>query len=201
MKAVNKVLDILEYIAKIIAAVTIGVMVIVSLMEITRRYLFGNSSMWADELIRYCIVLVAMIGGAACFRQGDLVAFDLVRNRMRGPAKLIWELVINTISLAFAIFIFRNAINTIMLPSVAKQVSIGLQISMVWPYMPIVIGMGMIVLFAIENYYEIFKKFKDGTYNKKLNIAGEIINDQVNDPAVEAIVEAAEAAVEGGKMQ
>ena len=199
MKAVNKVLDILEYIAKIIAAVTIGVMVIVSLMEITRRYLFGNSSMWADELIRYCIVLVAMIGGAACFRQGDLVAFDLVRNRMRGPAKLIWELVINTISLAFAIFIFRNAINTIMLPSVAKQVSIGLQISMVWPYMPIVIGMGMIVLFAIENYYEIFKKFKDGTYNKKLNIAGEIINDQVNDPAVEAIVEAAEAAVEGGK--
>ena len=199
MKAVNKVLDILEYVAKIIAAVTIGVMVIVSLMEITRRYLFGNSSMWADELIRYCIVLVAMIGGAACFRQGDLVAFDLVRNRMRGPAKLIWELVINTISLAFAIFIFRNAINTIMLPSVAKQVSIGLQISMVWPYMPIVIGMGMIVLFAIENYYEIFKKFKDGTYNKKLNIAGEIINDQVNDPAVEAIVEAAEAAVEGGK--
>ena len=199
MKAVNKILDILEYIAKIIAAVTIGVMVIVSLMEITRRYLFGNSSMWADELIRYCIVLVAMIGGAACFRQGDLVAFDLVRNRMRGPAKLIWELVINTISLAFAIFIFRNAINTIMLPSVAKQVSIGLQISMVWPYMPIVIGMGMIVLFAIENYYEIFKKFKDGTYNKKLNIAGEIINDQVNDPAVEAIVEAAEAAVEGGK--
>ena len=199
MKAVNKVLDILEYIAKIIAAVTIGVMVIVSLMEITRRYLFGNSSMWADELIRYCIVLVAMIGGAACFRQGDLVAFDLVRNRMRGVAKLIWELVINTISLGFAIFIFRNAINTIMLPSVAKQVSIGLQISMVWPYMPIVIGMGMIVLFAIENYYEIFKKFKDGTYNKKLNIAGEIINDQVNDPAVEAIVEAAEAAVEGGK--
>ena len=199
MKAVNKVLDILEYVAKIIAAVTIGVMVIVSLMEITRRYLIGNSSMWADELIRYCIVLVAMIGGAACFRQGDLVAFDLVRNRMRGPAKLIWELVINTISLAFAIFIFRNAINTIMLPSVAKQVSIGLQISMVWPYMPIVIGMGMIVLFAIENYYEIFKKFKDGTYNKKLNIAGEIINDQVNDPAVEAIVEAAEAAVEGGK--
>lgn len=196
MKAINKVLDILEYVAKVLAAVTIGVMVVVSLMEITRRYLFGNSSMWADELIRYCIVLVAMIGGAACFRQGDLVAFDLIRNKVRGPFKLVWELVINTISLGFAIFVFRNAINTVMLPSVAKQVSIGLQISMVWPYLPIIIGMGMIVLFAIENYYEIFKKFKDGTYNKKLNVAGKVIEDQVNDPAVEAIVE---AMTEGGE--
>ena len=196
MKAINKVLDILEYVAKVLAAVTIGVMVVVSLMEITRRYLFGNSSMWADELIRYCIVLVAMIGGAACFRQGDLVAFDLIRNKVRGPVKLVWELVINTISLGFAIFVFRNAINTVMLPSVAKQVSIGLQISMVWPYLPIIIGMGMIVLFAIENYYEIFKKFKDGTYNKKLNVAGKVIEDQVNDPAVEAIVE---AMTEGGE--
>ncbi len=196
MKAINKVLDILEYVAKVLAAVTIGVMVVVSLMEITRRYLFGNSSMWADELIRYCIVLVAMIGGAACFRQGDLVAFDLIRNKVRGPVKLIWELVINTISLGFAIFVFRNAINTVTLPSVAKQVSIGLQISMVWPYLPIIIGMGMIVLFAIENYYEIFKRFKDGTYNKKLNVAGKVIEDQVNDPAVEAIVE---AMTEGGE--
>ena len=184
MKAINKVLDILEYVAKVLAAITIGVMVVVSLMEITRRYLFGNSSMWADELIRYCIVLVAMIGGAACFRQGDLVAFDLIRNKVRGPFKLVWELVINTISLGFAIFVFR------------KQVSIGLQISMVWPYLPIIIGMGMIVLFAIENYYEIFKKFKDGTYNKKLNVAGKVIEDQVNDPAVEAIVE---AMTEGGE--
>ncbi len=199
MKAVNKVLDILEYAAKVIAAVTIGVMVVVSLMEITRRYLFGNSSMWADELIRYCIVLVAMIGGAACFRQGELVAFDLIRNKVRGPVKLVWELVINTISLAFAIFVFRNAINTIMLPSVAKQVSIGLQISMIWPYLPIIIGLGMIVLFALENYYEIFRKYKDGTYNLKLNVAGEVINEQAHDPAVEAIVEAAEAGTEGGE--
>ena len=199
MKFINKILDIIEYVAKVLAAITIGVMVIVSLMEITRRYLFGNSSMWADELIRYCIVLVAMIGGAACFRQGELVAFDLIRNKVRGPLKLVWELVINTISLAFAIFIFRNAINTVMLPSVAKQVSIGLQISMVWPYLPIIIGMGMIVLFAIENYYEIFKKFKDGTYNQRLNVAGEVINEQVHDPAVEAIAELAEAGAEGGE--
>lgn len=91
MKAIERVLDVLCLIAKIIAAAMLGIMLVVSLVEIVRRYIIGQSFPWADELVRYCIIGVAMLGGAAAFRQtGGLVAFDLLLNRFQGIPNLSW---------------------------------------------------------------------------------------------------------------
>ena len=163
MKVLERVLDTVCLAAKIIAAALLGVMLVVSLLEIGRRYILGLSFPWADELIRYCIVGVAMFGGAAAFRQtGGLVAFDLILGRLKGVARLILELAVNTISFLFSAFMFRNAFMTVGTPSIVKQISIGLHISMRWPYMSIVIGLGLIVLFSIEKYFRIVKSFKEG---------------------------------------
>lgn len=168
MKVLERVLDMVCLIAKIIAAVMLGVMLVVSLVEIGRRYILGLSFPWADELIRYCIVGVAMFGGAVAFRQiGGLVAFDLILGRLKGVAKLILELVINSICLVFCSFMLRNAIVTVNTPSIVKQISIGLQISMRWPYMSIVVGLALIVLFAVEKYYRIIKDYKTGKLNSE----------------------------------
>lgn len=154
MKAIERVFDTICLIAKIIAAILLGVMLVVSLVEIIRRYIVGQSFPWADELIRYCIVGVAMLGGAAAFRQpGGLVAFDLLINSLKGVPRLVFELLINTISIWFAGFMFLNAYKTITTPSIVKQISIGLQVSMFWPYLPIVLGLALIVLFALERYF------------------------------------------------
>ncbi|MPM25730.1 hypothetical protein SDC9_72230 [bioreactor metagenome] len=160
MKAIERVLDTVCLIAKMIAAALLGVMLVVSLVEIVRRYIVGQSFPWADELIRYCIVGVAMLGGAAAFRQsGGLVAFDLLLNRLKGTARLILELLINTICICFAGFMFMNAYKTITTPSIVKQISIGLQVSMFWPYLPIVLGLGLIVLFAVERYFRLIADY------------------------------------------
>ncbi|SMC54282.1 TRAP transporter small permease [Papillibacter cinnamivorans] len=168
MKVIERVLDVVCLIAKIIAAAMLGVMLVVSLVEIGRRYILGLSFPWADELIRYCIVGVAMFGGAVAFRQaGGLVAFDLILGRLKGAARLVLELAVNTICLAFCSFMLRNAIATVNTPSIVKQISIGLQISMRWPYMSIVAGMALIVVFSIEKYYRIIKDYKTGKLNSE----------------------------------
>lgn len=163
MKIIERALDMVSLIAKILAAAMLGVMLVVSLVEIARRYLFGLSFPWADELIRYCIVGVAMLGGASAFRQaGGLVAFDLILGWIKGPARMVLEMFNNTVALVFSLFILKNAIATVNTPSIVKQISIGLKISMRWPYMPIVIGMLLFVIFSLEKYYRIFKNYKGG---------------------------------------
>ena len=168
MKVIEKILDILCLIAKWISAICLFLMLVVSLVEIVRRYIFGLSFIWTDEFIRYSIVIVASIGGASCYRMiGGLVSFDLVQTHLFGKARLALELVINTVVLGFVGFILKNAIKTVGTPSIVKQISIGLGISMKYPYMAIVLGMGLLVLLALEKYYDIVKRYKAGEYEKE----------------------------------
>jgi len=168
MKTVSKILDIICMVFKYITAAILTVMLVVSLVEIVRRYILGASFPWADELIRYCIVAVASLGGSVAYREvGGLVSFDLLQTHMNGKARLVLELVINTIVLCFAGYILRNSIQNLQMPSIKNQISIGLGISMFWPYLPITIGMAIIMVLALEKYYTIICNYRSGAYEKK----------------------------------
>ena len=151
MKIVSRILDAACFAFKCITAALLGIMLVVSLVEIVRRYIMGQSFPWADELIRYCIVGVASLGGSVAYREaGGLVAFDLIQSHVKGGLRLALELLINTIVLAFAAYMLHNSILNLQTPSIQRQVSIGLQVSMFWPYLPITIGMGIFVMLALE---------------------------------------------------
>lgn len=167
MKTVTKIIDIVCLAAKWISAFFLFCMLVVSLIEIVRRYIFGLSFIWADEFIRYSIVAVAAIGGASCYRAvGGLVSFDFLQSHLYGKKRLVLEYIVNTIVLGCAGFIFINAVRTIQTPSIERQISIGLGISMKWPYMSVVIGMALLVILAIEKYFIIVKRYKQGEFEK-----------------------------------
>ncbi|MDR1573814.1 MAG: TRAP transporter small permease [Clostridiales Family XIII bacterium] len=173
MLVLNRILDKLCYFAKVISAFMLGVMLLVSLIEIVRRYVFGLSFVWADELIRYGMVVIASIGGAAAFREvGGLVAFDLIANKLKGRPGIVLHLTINTICFVFAIYIFEKAVHALQTPSIVNQVSIGLHISMFWPYLPIAIGMGLIAVVAVERYGRILRDIREGKYARALKTGG-----------------------------
>ncbi|WP_369282477.1 TRAP transporter small permease [Oscillibacter sp. GMB15532] len=169
MGKIQRILDAIAFIAKAMAALTLGIMLVVSLAEIVRRYMFGLSFSWADELIRDGVVCVAMLGGAAVYREeGGLVAFDLISAHVRGTVNLILSLVINTICLLFSGYMFMNALQTLQTPSIVRQVSIGLKVSMFWPYLPIALGLGIIFIFTLEKFYNIFTGWQRGAYRNKV---------------------------------
>ena len=132
------------------------------------RYSEGILWDWTDELVRYSIVIVAAIGGGTAYHKaGGLVSFDLVQTHIHGVPRLIVELIVNTIVLGFGVYILMNSIQTVTSPSIIKQVSIGLGISMKYPYYAIVIGMIFLIITAIEKYFIIFQDFKNGEFELK----------------------------------
>lgn len=167
MKIVTKILDVVCLIFKWITAIILALMLIASVAEIIRRYIMGASFVWADEFIRYCIVAVAFFGGSVAYREvGGLVAFDMVQTRLHGKLRLVLEFVVNTVVLGFFCYIFMNSIHNLQLPSIYNQISIGLGISMAIPYLPVTIGMGMLIILALEKYYTVFQTYKSGGYDR-----------------------------------
>ncbi len=161
----DKILDKISSIVKYFLGFLLAVMLISALFTVFTRYFLGKSFAWSEELIRYLIIWISFLGAAVGYKEEGLVFFDMIVNAVNGKKRRNLLLLNNTITLVFMGFIFVNSIQTIMMPSVAKQISIGLQISMVIPFLAVPLGLGLMIIFGINHYRVILNKYKEGVYN------------------------------------
>lgn len=133
-------------------AVSLSAMTIVTVLEVVRRYIFGASFAWAEELVRFLLIWVTFVGGAAAFRNKSLVILDLIVGPMSEKVRNKFELFTNTIVFLFLLFLFNNAFSYAFSKVIVKQTSIGLGVPMSVPYVAIPLGVGLMILFCLENY-------------------------------------------------
>jgi TRAP-type C4-dicarboxylate transport system permease small subunit len=162
---IDVILDTMSKIVKKFLGVLLGIMLVSALVTVGTRYFFGKSFAWSEELIRYLIIWVSFLGAAVAYKEEGLVIFDMLVNAVHGKIKRNLLLFNNTVTLLFASYVFVNSIKTIMMPSIAKQKSIGLQIPMSIPFLAVPLGLGLIVIFSINHYRVIIRKYKKGVYN------------------------------------
>ena len=161
MKFYIKALDVFYMILMSIVSLSLFLMIFVAFLEVCRRYVLGLSYMWADELIRYLIICVGFLGGAAAFRSKSLVSLDLVTQFLPKKIQLILEIVCNTVILASLLFLTKYSIQTLFMPSIRRQISIGLKVSMSYPYVSLPLGFIFMIIFALDNYREFYVRWKE----------------------------------------
>ena len=152
MKIVDKLIDVITMSAKVLASVMLAIMLLVVLAEVGSRYFFGGSFPWANELVRFMMVWVAFIGGAVAYKDGGLVYFDMVLNKLPPKVKAVIQLMTNTVVLFFCIYMLHMSWATTTSRSVVNQVAIGLQIPMSIPYFGIPLGLMLFIIYSLYNY-------------------------------------------------
>ena len=73
MAKFHQLCQAIERVLIFIVAVFAAVMIIVTSVEVFRRYLFSLSFIWSEELSRYLMVSVAFFGGAVAYRRRNLI--------------------------------------------------------------------------------------------------------------------------------
>jgi C4-dicarboxylate transporter DctQ subunit len=162
MKFVNfysKIMEILFKLIRLFLAVALVLMVAITSLEVIRRYLFGASFVWAEELVKFLLVAVTFIGGAAAFRAGGMAFLDLITCRLRGKAEKAVKLINNVIIIGFCSFLSSQGFTYTFLPMVAAMKSPGLKLNMSVVYITIPLGFTLIALFAVE---QILRQFAEG---------------------------------------
>lgn len=150
MKLFNRATSVLEWAGMKFIILGYGVMIIVTLIEVLRRYFLGLSFGWSEELVRFLLVATTFVGGAIAYKKGSLVLFDVLLNKLSRKKSLILNVVNHTIALCFMVALTRLGLNYIMQPSILLQSSPGLQLSMAIPYAFIPLGCILIAIFAVE---------------------------------------------------
>jgi len=162
LKAFRKVVDFFYKAIMYTVSAALGIMIFIAFIEVVRRYLLGKSYIWADDLIRYLIIYVGFVGGAAAYRDNNLASLDLVTRLFPQKAQIMLEIVVNTIVTATMIFLLYYSIQAVGAPSIKHSVGVGLKIALWIPYLTLPIGFTVMLLFSAEKYIDMFKRLREG---------------------------------------
>lgn len=127
-----------------------GSMVLNVTWQVISRYIFQSPSSFTDELSRYMLIWLGMLGAAYVAGQNQHLAIDIVLRNLQGRAKMKLQILINVLIMVFAIaaMIFGGS-NLVYITYLLGQKSATLQIPLAYIY-SIIPASGILVL-----YYQI----------------------------------------------
>lgn len=149
LQGYNKFMDRICKVIEYVIAVIVFAAILISFVEVVRRYLFDKVFVWSDEFIRYSLIYVGLVGGAVAYRYGQLVCFDSLLNKIPENARLACGIISDLISLVLLVFCFWLSIKNLMAKSVLSALSTGMKIPMVVPYFAFTLGFFLMILFCI----------------------------------------------------
>ena len=149
MKKILKALNLFQMysydVIETIAAVVLGVTMIVTTVGIISRYVFNSSPSWTEEVC--CIMLVwlaYLTAGLATVSKSHVVA-DFLSQKLKGVGKKIQAWIVRVLELVFLVTITHAMLK--LFPTI-RIITPALEISRKIYYIPM-IGMSFYMIFAI----------------------------------------------------
>jgi C4-dicarboxylate transporter DctQ subunit len=113
-------------------------MSVIVVIQVFSRYLFNYSFVWAEELVRYLMIWMVMIGAALVQSKNDHIRIDFFP-MLAGPrGRRVMETFFRLCTLLFLIIIMVKGFKISSFNQLFE--SSGLRISMFWPSLAIPIG-------------------------------------------------------------
>ncbi len=148
MRALRRLNDALERGALVLVVVMMAVMCVVTFAQAAGRYALHFSLVWSEELSRFLMVWISMLGGAVAARRRMHVGFDaLVNGLPAGPRRAARAA---GVTLALATFACVAWYGYVLARFNMLQRSAALEWPMGVPYAAIPLGAGLLTLFLLE---------------------------------------------------
>ena len=111
---------------------------VVILTQVFSRYVLGSSIFWAEELARYLMIWMGLVGASLALRQGSHVAITLLLDKLDKRSRP-WVLLLGRMVVAVFLFILiREGIG--LASFFITQKSPALRVSMLWAYSAMFVG-------------------------------------------------------------
>ncbi len=124
--------------AKGVIFVCMAAISVVILAQVFSRYVLGSSIFWAEELARYLMIWMGLVGASLALRQGSHVAITLLLDKL-GQRSRPWVLLLGRAVMAVFLFVLiKEGIGHASF--FISQKSPAMRISMLWAYSAMYVG-------------------------------------------------------------
>lgn len=157
IKIKNSIDTVLKWIVIIImAGMTINV-----LWQVFSRFILQSPSSFTEELARYMLVWLGILGASYVAGQKMHLAIDLLSTKLEGKSKSILEITIQTFVFLFAFFVmFVGGIRLVTITFYLNQISAALQIQLGYIYLVVPLSGLLMMYYSFYSVYEEVKKIK-----------------------------------------
>ena len=157
MKTFEKLLDT---VMRFLIALSMFALLAGGTWQIFTRMVLNDPSTFTDEFLRYVLIWASMIGSAYCFYRDEHLALDLVKDRVKGAAAVVLNLVIEAAILFFVCYVFIYG--GFKLATNALNVSSVMHLPYTFLYSVLPISGVFIVLARVLKYIQLFANRKGG---------------------------------------
>lgn len=129
------------------------IMVIGAFWQVFSRYILGDPSLFTEELLRFSLIWVAMLGATYAFGSNQHLAIVFLKNRLKGAKSQILRLTIDILVILFTFFILVKGGYDITVSTLSQTTPI-LQIPMGIVYSILPISGVLIIFLQLINIIE-----------------------------------------------
>lgn len=147
LRTVVRAVDGINWLVGWILAALMLVMTVLISWQVFARYIMGNSLTFSEEVSRFSMVWMTMLGAAYAYRHGSLIAVDLLATLSGPRVGRILHLVIALASCGFAFVLLKYGLA--ITERVATQTAPSTRVSMAWLYAAMPAGAALIFLNAL----------------------------------------------------
>ena len=153
-----KVKNTLTKVLNLVLIVAVAALVFDVVWGVFTRYVMGEQAQWSEELARFLLVWVSLIGGAVAFGTKGHLGVDYFVGKFDPSARKTMAVIVHGIVLFFAAAIFIYGGSRVVGNSLAvDQTTPALQWKMGHIYMALPISGIFMLIYTLENLIETLK--------------------------------------------
>ncbi len=137
-----------------VLTVLMAVMVINVLWQVLSRYIFTSPSSWTEELARYLLIWIGLLGAGYVTGKKLHLAIDLLPSKLTGIRARRLNIAINVLVALFAFFVLIwGGLNLVYITYVLEQPSPALGIPLAFIYTVLPLSGVVIIYYSIDNLF------------------------------------------------
>lgn len=144
-----------DRILAVMLIVLMGAAVLNVLWQVITRWVLDDPSSYTEELARYLLIWVGLLGAAYAAGKKMHLAIDILPTKLEGRNRHILEIVIDAFVLLFAVFVMIvGGIRLMSLTLLMGQTSAALGVQLGYVYSVIPLAGFLIAFYAVESIAE-----------------------------------------------
>ncbi len=142
---------------RVIMALLMAVMVVIACWQVFSRYVLNNPSVVTEELLRFLLIFLGMIGSVYSFGSGEHLAFSLVHDKVRrrtARGGTGMDIFIRTVNIVFALLVLVFG-GWLQVKNNLNQISPVLTWTMGYVYLMLPLAGVLIIVLEVINIWSI----------------------------------------------
>lgn len=159
MAVIKTITSMLDKLFRTLLSGLMFLMVFCVTWQVISRYALNSPSSWTEELARFALIWIGLLGSAYAYHLKMHLGLDLLVHKLNPASALLLKKLLHVLAIIFAsVVMVYGGVQLVMMTSELQQFSAALQWPMALVYLCLPVSGVMLIIYALLDWVELSKE-------------------------------------------